>query len=198
MPEKEKISRFYQEAVNGLYLHGREWIQDRLKTSSFNSNNTSASILPGESLHNNSYILLEKQLLKQWDTIYLYLSKNNTKTGLDGTNSNFNGSLNENASQKQDSHAKDGGFLSKAKLYRNAKRIMSFVNGKDSFDFARFALLVKDNFGTLYAVFESFYLIIRGRLLLLSHPGTILRNNTHCGLVYLLISIHRKIYFYGN
>jgi len=162
LPEKERITRVYQEAVNGLYLHGREWIQDRLKTSSFVNNNVSVSILPDESIHNSSYILLEKQLLKQWDTIYLYMSRNNTKTTLDGPNSTLNDTLLVNV-QSHDSQTKDGSFLSKAKLYKNTMRIISFVNGKDSFDFAQIAILIKDNFGTLYAFFESFYLIIRGR-----------------------------------
>ena len=49
------------------------------------------------------------------------------------------------------------------KLGKNLKRMMSFMNGRDSFDYQYFAVIFKDNLGTVYAILESTYRILKGK-----------------------------------
>lgn len=161
LPEKEKINKLYQEAINNLYLYGREWLQDRLKSSTFNS----TAIYGDSNSSTNHFLLLETQLLKQWDLVYMYMSRNNTKLA---SNRSFNGTVLLNATSVTNSesyHRSEVNSVSKMKLYRNMKKMVSFVQGKDAFDYKHFALIIKDNLGILFTVLESFYLILKGKFL---------------------------------
>lgn len=159
LPEKEKINKFYQEAINNLYLYGREWLQDRLKTSTFNS----TTIYGDQNSSANQFMLLETQVLKQWDSFYVYMSRNNTKLATNRNNSNGTVNLNKiNSTNVDGQHKNELNSISKIKLYKNMKKMVSFVQGKDAFDYKHFALVIKDNLGILFTVLESFYLILKG------------------------------------
>lgn len=165
LPEKESVNKFYQEAVNNLYFYGREWLTERLKTSAYNTT-TPYNVAPTSANDNssvNSYKLLEKQLLKQWDVIYIYLSRNATKSW-NAHNSTLNDTvLGHHSKPEQKNSTLE---LSREKLYKNLKRMVSFVNGRDSFDYQYFAVIFKDNLGTVYAILDSTYRILKGNFFL--------------------------------
>ena len=135
-----------------MYFYGREWLTERLKTTSYNTTTADGMVL-------------EKQLLKQWDVIYTYLSRNSTKA-LTSVTAESRGLVIETMVLSQTKPDPKNSTLEVSnweKLGKNLKRMMSFMNGRDSFDYQYFAVIFKDNLGTVYAILESTYRILKGK-----------------------------------
>ena len=152
LPEKESVNKVYQEAVNNLYFYGREWLTERLKTTSYNTTTADGMVL-------------EKQLLKQWDVIYTYLSRNSTKalTSVTAESRSLAIETMVLSQTKPDPKNSTLEVSNWEKMGKNLKRMMSFMNGRDSFDYQYFAVIFKDNLGTVYAILESTYRILKGK-----------------------------------
>lgn len=70
LPEKARMNELIQTGMNNLYIYGREWLSERLK-----------SLISPTADQNG----IEKQILAQWDLLYKFLSQSATSLTLNDT-----------------------------------------------------------------------------------------------------------------
>jgi hypothetical protein len=176
LPEKQKLNKIYLSSINNFYLYGREWLSKSLKSSAFFESS--------QNLNNKSeYLILEAQILNQWDSLYAYLTKRASK-GINATASNiFNKTKNsfENVVLLPPSNpivvtnvSTNATVLNNtiAALAKNTSifETISFSKKslKDIFKYKQMAVIIKDNMGIFMSVVDSLYTIIKGNVNLLT------------------------------
>ena len=171
LPEKQKLNELYQATMNNFYLYGREWLSKTLKSSTDSSSSGSLAIN-----NKSDYLILEAQLLKQWDSLYSYLSSKNTyqnkSANLTQDNEEVNVDLppssvpdkNEPASKSVGTQTPE--FDNEKSLWKKLIFSPSYTNR--SLDWQNIVVIVKDNFGILMSILDSLYMIIKGNVNLLS------------------------------
>jgi predicted PurR-regulated permease PerM len=191
LPEKEKLNKLYQASMNNLYLYGRESLSKMLRSSSINDANSGNQA----NYNKTEYLILEAQILNQFDILYAYLSQkassnfnftsmNNSASNLiqNSTNSsvylldvppisvppkNKENPIQSSTRSIGTQTPKGGSSFLNINSVWNLKEALSSLKS-DSFDYKQLAIMVKNNFGLLVSVMDSVYLIVKGNVNLLT------------------------------
>ena len=176
LPERERLSKIYLLSIKNFYLYGREWIVKSLKSSTFFESSQ------GQVNNNSDFLILEAQILEQWDSLYAYLSKQ-ASNSFNASNSLLNKTVNNlgqvillPSSQNLSSIVISAPFnatIENAIIGRNISSILDTIsftkkNLADLFKYKHLAIIIKDNLGILMSVMDSLYTIVRGNFTLLT------------------------------
>lgn len=166
LPEKQKLNALFQDAISKLYLYGRDWLTNRLKSF--------ISLTDEE-----QFKQLEKQLLSQWDLLYTYLSEkasNITSYSFNETDFNLNNALITNLAAAPSilstTTTTVASVTSTLSPVRNLVKQHSFdltntwnlITSKENFNYQYLMELIKENIGILMSLSDSFYLIIKSNI----------------------------------
>lgn len=176
LPEKEKLDKLYHATMNNFYLYGREWLSKLLKSSSSSMNDSTSGSIVNDIRNKSEYMIIEAQILEQWDSLYAYLSRK-----AENSLSLFNSSL-INKTTITDApplsvppksvvieQIGQGSRTISTQTDDSKKSVWySMLLDGRRFDYKQLAFIFKDNLGILKSVLDSLYLIIKGNLNLLS------------------------------
>lgn len=130
--------------MKNFHIHGREWLSRSLK-----------SIDNPQNANNSDYLLLEAQILEQWDRLYAYLSHQSTNS-FNMTN-NYSNLAPVSVPPKiilpvvqNSSHRTIGTQTTNGPWYWS--------------NYMHLAIIVKDNLGVFMSIVDSLYQIFRGNL----------------------------------
>lgn len=155
LPEKERLNKLFHTMIKNFHLHGREWLSRSLRSIDPN---------PSPNSNNSDFILLEAQILEQWDSLYAYLSRQTTSST--STNLNYTNLLAPISVPPKIGPSTNS--IETPVLPANHRSVGTQTTASKSTwfwaNYKHLAVLLKDNLGVFMSIVDSLYQIFKGNL----------------------------------